>query len=279
MNEAAVQTTHERLPVTGSLKPAYFFSLVAALLMAGLSTAGLVFRTSIYPTDELLQSFLTNDVVNLVIGLPFLLLSMWWAGRGRLIGLLFWPGALLYVLYNYLVYVLALPLGAAFVLCLVLLAVSLYTTIGLVAAIDSHAVQQRLAGAVRERLAGGLLAVLGILIALFSITGTVQAVVSGTSLPAAEVALHITDFLISPAWFIGGVLLWRRRAAGYAMGLGLLFQGSMLFVGLIVFLLLQPILTGAPFAPVDVVVTFIMGLAAFIPFALFVRGVVARQRR
>jgi len=51
-------------------------------------------------------------------------------------------------------------------------------------------------------------------------------------LPIAEteLALHISDFLITPAWIIGGVLLWRRKEFGYVIGLGLLFQASMLFI-------------------------------------------------
>jgi hypothetical protein len=60
-------------------------------------------------------------------------------------------------------------------------------------------------------------------------------------------------------------------------GLGLLFQGSMLFIGLIIFLLLQPLLTSAPFSIVDVIVVLVMGLICFIPFGLFVRGVVAND--
>jgi len=43
---------------------------------------------------------------------------------------------------------------------------------------------------------------------------------------------------------------------------------------LIVFLLIQPVLTDAPFAIVDVVVILVMGLVCFVPFGLFVRGVV-----
>jgi hypothetical protein len=73
---------------------------------------------------------------------------------------------------------------------------------------------------------------------------------------------------------VGGALLWRRQALGYVAGAGLLFQASMLFIGLIVFLLLQPALTGAPFALADVVVIAIFGLVCFVPFALFTRGLV-----
>jgi hypothetical protein len=61
-------------------------------------------------------------------------------------------------------------------------------------------------------------------------------------------------------------------------GLGLLFQASMLFVGLIFLLLLQPFLTAAPFAPVDVIVVSILGLICFVPLGLFARGVVNADR-
>jgi len=76
--------------------------------MAAASVAGLMYRTTIYPTDELLRTFVSNDVVNLFIGLPILLGSMWLARRGQLLGLLCWPGALFFVLYNYIVYVFAM---------------------------------------------------------------------------------------------------------------------------------------------------------------------------
>jgi hypothetical protein len=41
---------------------------------------------------------------------------------------------------------------------------------------------------------------------------------------------------------------------------------------------LQPLLTDAPFALVDVIVVLIMGLICFIPFGLFVRGIVSRGK-
>jgi len=66
---------------------------------------------------------------------------------------------------------------------------------------------------------------------------------------------------------------------GYVVGTGLLFQASMLFTGLIMFILLQPLVTQAPFMLADLVAVLIMGLVCFIPFALFVRGVISRQYR
>ena len=253
----------------------YALSLIIAILMAAASVTGLLYRAVIYSTDDLLQSFVSNDVVNLFIGLPILLGSMWLAQRGKLIGLLFWPGALFFVLRNYIVYVFAIPLNVAFLLHLTLVTLSVYTIIGLIASIDGKAVQQRLIGSVSERVAGGVLAGLGLLFFLMVISAIINVLISQTPTTEAELAHHVADFLIAPSWGIGGVLLWQRKELGYVTGLGLLFQGSMLFIGLIIFFLLQPFLTNDPFVLSSVVGVFVLGLICFIPFALFVRGVMS----
>jgi hypothetical protein len=255
----------------------YVLSLATAVLMAVASVAGLLYPDQLYPADALRESFVPTDATNLLIGLPFLIGSLAFARRGHLLSLLFWPGALLYVLYNYIVYAFALPLNAGLMLALVLLVLSVYTVIGLVASIDGRAVQDRLAGAVPERLAGGVLAGLGLLFFLRVAGLLLQALAGGTPLAEAELAAMVADLMLTPAWVIGGIALWRRQALGYVSAAGLLFQASMLFVGLVFFLLLQPLLTDAPFLLTDVVVVLILGLISFVPFALFVRGVVSRR--
>ena len=276
MNMAQERDTS--LPIRGTLRPIYALSYLIAFLMAAASVAGLIFGADVYPTEDLRQSFVPTDVANLLIGLPILLGSMWLTQQGRLIGLLLWPGALFFVLYTYLVYVLAMPLNVAFLLHLALLTLSAYTLTGLIASINGEAVRQRLTGSVPERVAGGVLAGLGFLFFLRVLVVLVSALASQTPVAETELALHIADFLTAPVLVVGGVLLWRRSRLGYVTGLGLLFQESMLFIGLILVLLLQPLLTGAPFALVDVVVILVLGLICFVPFGLFVRGVVSARR-
>ena len=64
------------LPVTHSLTLVTISSLAIALIIAVVSVAGLLFQPVIYPAGELLQTFVPNDVINLVVGLPILLGSM-----------------------------------------------------------------------------------------------------------------------------------------------------------------------------------------------------------
>jgi hypothetical protein len=267
------------LPIHRDLALVYTLSCLVALLMVAASAAGILFRTTVYLSEELLRTFVPNDVVNLLIGVPILVGSMGLARRGELVGLLCWPGALFFVLYNTLAYAFAMPLGWAFLVHLTLATLSLYTLVGLLSGIDGGAVKRRLAGALPERFAAGALVGLGLLFFLRVIVVVVDAVVRGVVVADAELAVSVADFWIAPAWVIGGFLLWRRAEFGYVAGLGLLFQGSMLFVALIAFLLVQPLLTTAPFVLADVLVVAAMGLVLVVPFVLSVRGVVARGRR
>ncbi len=87
---------HGNLSFRGSICAISFVSflvvlLIAVVLMAVPSVVGFSSRTSIYPTEELVRAFVSNDVVNLCLGVPILLGSMWLTRRGKPLGLLCWP--------------------------------------------------------------------------------------------------------------------------------------------------------------------------------------------
>jgi hypothetical protein len=136
------------LPIKRRLTLAYLGSFAIALLMTVASVAGLLFQTHLYPEQQRL-SFASTDGSTLLLALPILLGSLWLAQRGSLIGLLCWPGALFYLLYTYLFYVISVPFGVLFLPYLALVTLSVYTIVDLVANIDGEAVQQRLRDIIR----------------------------------------------------------------------------------------------------------------------------------
>jgi hypothetical protein len=250
-------------------------SLLLALILTLVSAAGILYSNAIYPTAEQLQTFMANDVVNLVIGLPVLLVSIWLADRGKLLGPLVWLGALLYVLYNYIAYLFGIPFSWITLAYLALVVLSAYLMFALLKNIDRKAVQRQLSGAVPVKLAGWILVVFGVFFLFRAISIISGAAVNQAPLPLSEIGVLIADLVVSTAWIAGGIALLRDMALGYVSAPGLLFAASMLFIGLIFFLLLQPVLTGAPFALIDVLVVFVMSLICFIPTALFIRGVIS----
>jgi hypothetical protein len=213
------------LPITYDLRLVSAASLVLAALVAGVSAAGLVLApTGLYGDDpSLVAVFAGQDAANLVVGLPVLLGALWLARRGSLTGLLLWPGALYYVLYTYALYLVGAPFGSLFLAYVGLVALSAYTTIGLVAGIDAAAVRQRLARA-PARLVGGLLVGVGFLATAGSMALVVPALGDPASVDPLLHARWIVDLTVgTPVLFVGGALLWRRTGLGYATAAGLLF--------------------------------------------------------
>jgi hypothetical protein len=265
-----------QLPLSRSLSLAYWLSLAVGILLAVVSLAGILFQNTLYPSEDLARAFFLNDVVNLLIGLPILLGSMMLTRRGKLVGLLFWPGALLYTLYNYIAYAVAMPQSLQFSAYLALVVLCIASIFVLVSSMDAVAIQNLLKGAVPEKFGGGVLVGLGVLF-FFMRAGIIVQALSGAGQDQAEAAVAIADLFIMPALVIGGILLWQRKPLGYVSGAGLLFQASMLFVGLLAIFILQPFLTNTPFPLVDFGVVFIMSLICFIPFGLFLRGIVKKS--
>ncbi len=218
------------------------------------------------------QAFLPNDVVNLFIGLPVLWGSIALARRGRLPGLLLWPGALLFVFYNYVVYVFGRPVDWLTLIHLALVILSALALFDLLRSINPEVVQAQLSGAVPVRTAGWISVAFGVAFIFRTLGILFDASANQVKLLPTEVGPLIADVALSIILIVGGALLIRRMPLGYVCGLGLLFAMSMLFVGLVVFLLLRPFLTHVPFDLTEVIVVAAMGLVSFVPFALYLRG-------
>lgn len=140
------------------LKIVHALSIAVLFLSAVASLAGFFFPDTFYPSEELRRSLFSNDIVNLLFGLPLLWAAQMLTRRGRLIGLLFWPGALFYISYNSIAYTFALPTGWLRLLYLLLSVLSIWTIIRLLGCIDGNAVQSKLAGSVPARAGGTVLA-------------------------------------------------------------------------------------------------------------------------
>jgi hypothetical protein len=262
-----------QLPLKRSLTDAANLSQIAVVLMAAASLAGLIFPSALYATIELQQSYLTNDVVNLVVGLPVLAGAIWFARRGSLLGLLLWPGALLYVVYNYLAYAFGNPLGWLTFISLFLVLISALAIINLVGCIDQDEVKALLTDIAPRRSAGVVMIVFGIFF-IFRTVGIIStAIGEQTQLPISEVGLAVADVTLSVLWVFGGALLLLRHSLGYLSGLGLLFAAGTLFIGLLIYFFLEPFLLDAYFAWVDFLVVLLMSLICFVPFGLYAQAI------
>lgn len=268
-----MHSTRKSNPVKFDIRILYISSLVIAILVASVSIIGIVEQDRIYPTEKLLQSFIPNDFVNLCIGIPLLLFSIWFARRGKLMGLLCWPGALFYILYVYFPYIICVPFDILFIPYLIIFSTSVYTLITLLVSMDGVVIARQLSGTVPAKLSGGILMGLSVLIILRQTVQMVSALVNSSPIDPQEIAVWIDDFSIaSPAMFVGGVLLVKKRPLGYLTGAGLSIVYAALSLGLIPFLAIQSHLISSSFDWSAVVILFVMAAICLIPFGFFVRA-------
>jgi hypothetical protein len=276
------------LPVGRGLAMAYRLSVAVAALVGGVSAAGLVLGpTVVYGSDAaiaagiatstagiLVPGFFAHDLFNLAVALPLLLATLWAARRGSTVGLLVWPGTLFYVLYTYTQYLLGAPFGPLFLAHSLLVVLSAYATIALLASIDGNGMRRRLAGAVPARTAGGILVALALLTIGQDAGGALAtAVAGGGAVEPLARSVWTADLAVEvPAVLAGGVLLWQRRPLGYAVGAGLLLQFGLTPVALAAILALQPWLTGAPVDAGTIAGVLIFAAVPFAPLAFFIRA-------
>jgi hypothetical protein len=266
--------THPTLPLRQEITRPRIISFGIAVIMTIMSLLGLIFPEFAYKTDTLIQTLFPNDLVNILIGLPFLLGSIWLVSRERLVGLLLWPGALLFIFYNYVAYIIGRSLDLLSIIYLALVLFSAFIFYDLLHRIDKKNLKLQLSGKVAEKLAAWFLLIFGILFILRAIFEFTSAGANTTEMLMVEIGVLAADILISVLWVVGGILLLRQSPLGYSMGLGLLSAASMLFVGLIIFLVIQPIITDAAFKPTDILVVAVMGLILSIPFFFYLRGTI-----
>jgi hypothetical protein len=251
---------------------------VITLLMTALSATGLLFPRLIYPDPGLAQDFLANDLVNLLVGLPFIAASIWLITQRKITGVLLLPGALVYLIYNYLAYALGRPWDWFAALCLVLVGLCLYTLIDLLWLVDHRAVKAILVGSVPVKVSGWVLVVFGAAFYALAASQIISGIQDGTIPPLGDRAVAVADLLVSSLWITGGILLLRHRPLGYSAGLGLLTAASSLFVGLVLYLLLNPLLTALPFDTVGIITLLPMSLIALVPNYLFWKGASQRNK-
>ena len=90
-------------------------------------------------------------------------------------------------------------------------------------------------------------------------------------LPLPDIGVNIADLIICSLWIVSGILFFIKSTAGCIMGFVCYFHGSMLFIALMIFMVVQPVLCGTEFVMADFIAIMIMSLTFLVPFILLAR--------
>lgn len=251
----------------------YKLSFAIVFLAAFVSAAGLACPHHIYKTEEMIASTVPTDAFILIAGIPVFLASLILSLKKKLSGLLSWPGMLLFFIYVYFPYTLAVPFGILFLPYSAIVALGIYTLASQLTAINSEAVSAGLAGRVPSKTSGIILAFLGLFVIIRQSALIISAAFSKKAVDIQEIALWMDDLIIMcPALLVSAYSLIRRRPLGYMTGAGLLLSYGMLSVGLLPLVIHESVSSGSLIDIPTVVTLLIMASICLIPFALFMQG-------
>jgi hypothetical protein len=202
--------------------PWILLSLLAAALMALTSLAGL-FADSTYAleTAEWAAQGIGQDLVNVALVFPVLVISAILARRGSTRARLIATGALFYVAYSYALYALFVHFGTLFLAYVAVLGLSVFALIGATADLDLVALQGVLGERRWRRTSAVFLVVVGSAFALLWLAEIVPATLAGVTPESVEQSsfavnpIHVLDLaLFLPATIATGLLLWKDRPRG-----------------------------------------------------------------
>lgn len=197
-------------------------TLLLAVSLALVSVAGAFFPGT-YERDHpsMAAQGAGQDLVDLFLGVPLLLISFFYARKGRRIAFLIYAGTLSYIMYSFIIYCFGVHFNRYFLLYCLTLGLSLYAFILVISALRQERVADWFAPVPARAISVYLFIVALIFYALW-LRSVVPAIIHN-EIPK-EVGdynllvnpIHVIDLVFAlPALIIGSVLLWKKQSMGY----------------------------------------------------------------
>lgn len=200
-----------------------------------------------------------QDIANL-LSVPVLIGAAYLAARGSLRGRLVWAGALLFLVYAFVVYAFDVRFNRLFLVYVAVLGLSVYTLLWAALGCNVTAAVPPHIAPLRTRVVAGYLVVLPLLFALLWLSDDVPAIFAGAT-PSTVAAsglptnpIHVLDLgFLLPGAIMAGVQLWRARPWGYTLAVPLLVFMALTGAGIVAAMVLT-----AGFSPGAVIMSSIV---------------------
>lgn len=204
-------------------KTVWYFTVPTALLIIVTGVAGAFFAdTYAQETPLWVAQAAGQDIINIALIVPTLLISAFFTGRGKRSAFFVWLGTMLYTTYTFVIYSFGLHFNSFFLIYCWTLGLSAYAFMTLTAQVKPGEVKSWFDEARNEHLMSMLVLAAGVLFYLMWLKDDLPAMISneapaslqGTGLPTNPV--HVLDYsLILPGFIITSIFLLKKRAFGY----------------------------------------------------------------
>jgi len=221
-----------------------------------------------YLLQELLESYYANDVVNLIIITIVLIIFLIYHRLDNRAKVFLLPGILLFILYNCISYLISIKTIQAILLNSILIALSIIS-LSLIFHDAKTISGYNKISVIKIRIIGGILLFFAIIFLVRATNNIINVINIKKSLTLVEISVNISDLIICSFWGVSSILLILRIKIGEILSFASYFQGTLLFVGLILYLILKPIFNNSNIVVKDIIVIFTMALIFIVPFIVF----------
>jgi len=203
--------------------PALWVSPSLAVLVAIAACAGLWWPPT-YARDSAFWAAqgMGGDAVNLAVIVPLLLLTAGFAQRGSTSARLVWMGTLVFLLYNFVIYAMAVHFNALFLVYCGILGGSSYALVGSLPSLAPADVAAAYGRSAPVKTMAAVLCLIGLVFAALWLREIVSALISGqTPKSIADTGLftnpvHVLDLsFVLPGLVVTAIQLLRRREAAF----------------------------------------------------------------
>lgn len=201
----------------------YVVASVATLVLTVVATlVGLFVPGFYHDAPILLPQVYGQDLLTLLVAVPALAISLFYATRGSLRGYIVWLGVTGYLLYTYASYAFMTAFNELYLVYTTLLWLTLFTFVGGMSRLDAAELQQSI-GERSVRLYVGFHLLLSALISFLWLSEILPATIAGTVPLSIEEAGLPTSVIYSfdlgiivPAFLLTAYWLWKGNPWGYA---------------------------------------------------------------
>ena len=267
-------------PVVPGATVPWWLRLSAPLGVLGLIAAAVgAFMDGAYTgmTADWTRQTFAQDLADLFVGFPLLLVFAFLAARGSVRALVAWLGVLIATLYTYVIYAFDVPFGHLYLANVALLGLSGWAFGGALTGMDRRAIKERFDDGAPRRSTGWALVAIAVVFSVMWLAEDVPATVRGVAPTALqEVGLmtnpvHVLDtaFLL-PACIVSGLGLIRGKSWGYLFAPALMLTLATITVGIVTIMIVAIIDGESALVPVAAVMT-LAGLVQIILAVRFLR--------
>lgn len=260
----------------------HVYSTLLILLLAAVSTLLGLFRPGHYrDAPGLIEAYQLQDLTILIVGIPVLMIGLWYVKQDSPRGRVVWLGGLAYMTYMWATIAVQITFNELFLVYVALFTLSLFTLVGGVLTTDARAIRRAVEDQIRPSLYSGFLILIGVGLAALWLSDLVPPLLAGTVPLLVEEAgpqammSHVIDLgVVVPSIFLAAAWLYQRRNWGFVVAGIVLVLGATLAASISSMTLL---LEAGDTVTVSPVATFFSLMPVFVATLLAVKYVLSMK--